>query len=75
MKTILKKALIPTIIIEVILLILCRITTEFDEFTTTILVFGSPLWLFTALFAVFAYKDIKETITELHSSDEDDTEH
>lgn len=74
MTTILKKALIPTIIIEVFLLILCRVVTEVDEFAMTILVFGSPLWLFTALFAVFAYKDLKETISKLHNDNTDDSE-
>lgn len=75
MSSILKKALIPAIIIEVFLLIFCQFVTEIDELSFTILIFGSPLWLFTALFAIFAYIDLKKAITQLHSDDDHDKEH
>ena len=75
MTTPIKKALIPSIIIEVFLLIFCRFVSEADELASTILIIAAPLWLFTTLFAVFAYKDLKETIIKLHNDNEENVEH
>lgn len=74
MRTIVKRALIPTTITGVFLLILCQFITDFNEFTTTIIVLGAPLWLFSTLFSIFAYKDLKETISKLHNDNTDNSE-
>ena len=47
---------------QVFLLIFCRFVSEADELASTILIIAAPLWLFTTLFAVFAYKDLYDTI-------------
>ncbi len=66
----LKYALLPSFIALVLLAPLGRfISYELISVITCV------LCLFISLFLVFTYKDFKEAITELHSDDEDDTEH